>query len=704
MDSDFVNSDILDFAANEEEVFLVLTALDTAFEANEPCINPITGEEVSNHQYDLIRKESKIQFPDNPYWDRVTGSTYKPNAPTIRLEYPMTSLEKQVGPSREADYVAWIKRCQKELGKDVKFCKSLKIDGVGVSIEYVKGIRVRAGLRPQNGYDAEDRTKNVEYVIGVPETLPLPLTCTVRGELYVTKSDFEQINEELFQSGKIKEKFKNERNYTTGSVRQDNDPSETGRRKIRFIAHSIVGLGDVNYTTETNRATFCRDTFGIPCVEITPHNPLDLDDLYEMEKTVNDQDCLIDGIVLMVDNLEAQEQMGTHGNSLTGNPVGKVAWKLPDEEKSVTVAKMVKQTGRTGKITYVAVFETPVQLEKTEVSRCTLHNLGFVHTNGIDVGTEGVIVKAGKIIPKWIRTTSNLHNHISDMTCPTCRHRTQIIPGSKPDKYNEVCVNRQCPEQLVNNLLHYLRVFGVKGLGTSALKALAMGEEKLVKSPADFYRLNVPQIQKAGLSERQALLAMAAIHMVPDPSKEKDNGKLAQRISAAMLLKKSTPLWVFFASCGVKGAGKSTGKALVDHFGELSKIRGATKDQLLEVDNIGPITAISIRAFFDENSAMIDDLLNYVEPELPKTTGTLQGYTFVLSGDMDPYKKKDIEQMIAHHGGKLSGSVSKGMVPSSQGYVTAYLVAGPNSGSKSDKAKQLGVPIISVKEFLNILG
>jgi DNA ligase (NAD+) len=101
---------------------------------------------------------------------------------------------------------------------------------------------------------------------------------------------------------------------------------------------------------------------------------------------------------------------------------------------------------------------------------------------------------------------------------------------------------------------------------------------------------------------------------------------------------------------------------------------------------------------------MIDDLLNYVEPELPKTTGTLQGYTFVLSGDMDPYKKKDIEQMIAHHGGKLSGSVSKGMVPSSQGYVTAYLVAGPNSGSKSDKAKQLGVPIISVKEFLNILG
>lgn len=696
----------LSFANDQSSVFMVLKALDTLYEANEPTINPLTDLVVSDHEYDLLRKAACAAFPNDPYWKNPTGSDYTPTS-TIRLKYPMVSLDKCVGKTRETDFAKWVAHCRKELGNHISFAKSLKIDGTGVAVEYEQGKFVRGGLRPRNGRDAEDRTKNLRMVIGIPEYLSfvhngitIPFTGTIRGEVYTPKSHLAKVNAALVAQGK--EPYANERNYTTGSIRQD-DPQITKNRGVHFLAHSIVGLENHQryYTTDIKRAIWCSKVLKVPHVRVTELDPDNLQELYDLESTVPTNDKLIDGIVVMVDNLEDQEQLGVHGSQETGNPVGKIAWKLPDEEKEGEIKEIVRNVKRTGEITFVGVLKDTLQFN-TAVDRVTLHNIGFIRANGITVGSKGIVIKSGGIIPKWVRTTSNKGEYKSDMTCPVCRHQTSILPGGT-DKYREVCANRQCPGQLLWSLLHYLQVLGVKGIGDSIMAKLV--ETGLVKTPADFYRLNVPALTSAGLSERQALLALAAIHMVPDPSKQKDNGVLSRTISDAMGTKKKIPLWMVFASQGIEGAGKTAGKVLGEVFADFAKIRAATIDELEDVEGIGDITAPSIRAFFEENSAMLDDLLQYIEPELPNVNGPLAGMTFVLSGSMDPYSKADLELEITAKSGKVGGSVSKKMVPIPGEKVVAYLVAGPGSESKSVKAKELGVPIIDVaglKAILNL--
>lgn len=684
---------VLSFASAEDEVFAVLSALDTLYEANEPCVNPVTGEDVPNHLYDLMRQAARHLFPRNPYWDNPTGSAATPG-PTFRLRHPMVSIEKAVGPTREHEYVAWVARCRKAIGPGVRFSKSYKIDGTGAALQYENGTLARGGLRPHNGYDAEDRTKNMLAVAGIPERLPLPLTCTIRGEIYVTKPDFAEVNRWLVSQGK--KPFANERSYSTGSLRHD-DPGVTASRRLRFLAHSIVGLDWHRlYATDAARAVWCSKTLGVPHVRVTPHEPLALDELYAMEKGVPDNDKLIDGIIVMVDDLDAQEQMGTHGNTDTGAPRAKLAWKLPDEEKVGTVSEIVRQTGRTGAVTPVAVLREPLSLEGTKVTRVTLHNLAFVHAHRITAGTSGKIAKAGKIIPKWVETVANPGDYASDAKCPACHQPTPVVPlkdkglgHARGVRYSEVCTNRQCPAQVTNTLLHYLHVFGVKGLGDATVEALV--EADLVKTPADFYRLTVPAVMSTGLSERQAVLALAGVFMIPAPSKE-TNQVLLPKLAAATRRKVPIPLWQLFAAFGVDGAGKTTGKLLAERFHDFDRIRAAGVDELLAIPNVGEATANSLLAFFANNKALIDDVLNYVEPTLP-VVGPLTGYTFCLSSIPD---KDRYESEIERRGGKVVSGVSKDMAPAPGQAPKAFLVSGDPGVAKFAKARELGVAVIDL--------
>lgn len=687
--------DVLDFASDEDEVFMVLKSLDTAYDADEPRINPLDDEAVSDHDYDLIRQAAERNFPGNPYWDEATGSEYKAG-PKIHLQYPMVSLEKCVGSTREEDFAKWIASCRESLG-DPKFVMSYKVDGVGVALEYENGTLARGGLRPRNGYDAEDRTASLRMVYGIQPTINPPLTCTIRGELYVSRSDFAEINAGRLARGE--KPFENERNVVTGSIRSD-DPQIARDRMVRFIAHSVVGVEEGWFATETQRSTFCWK-MGFPHVPIYPLEPDNLADMYIAEGRIPGMDYLVDGIVVALGDLESQSQMGTHGGKPTGKPCGKIAWKLPDEEKEGRVYRIAKQVGRTGKMAYIANLIDPLRLEGTNVSRVTLHNLCFVHQNEIVEGTTGIVVKAGKIIPKWVRTTGGKGHYLGDMTCPACGHATQVIAGGK-DKYNEFCVNRGCAAQLVRNLVHYLHVLGVKDVGPATVSSLV--QHGLVRSPADFYRLNMDSLATAGMSDREGLRALAAIHMVENAAKMKDNIKLSAAIAQAMGARKKVPLWVLFASQGISGAGKDTGVILMSHFGELGKIREASQEQLVAIENVGEITGVAIRSFFRENGEMLDDLLNFVEPEGVRTDGPLRGNTFVMSGSMIPYTEKELEREIVARSGSVASSVTKKMVPDPGGEPHAFLVAGPGSGSKSEKAKSLGVPIITPGDLAVRLG
>ena len=252
-----------------------------------------------------------------------------------------------------------------------------------------------------------------------------------------------------------------------------------------------------------------------------------------------------------------------------------------------------------------------------------------------------------------------------------------------------VCENSDCPAQNISTLCHYLATFGVLGLGESRVTQLVEGNA--ISSPADFYRLDVETAMACGLTKRQALLAVASVQMIPAPDQMEDD-PLQTQIDAEMNEKKPIPLWQLFAAFGIDAAGKSAGKALADHFGTFDKIRSASVSQLEDVEDVGSITAGAVHAYLKDHKAEIDDLLKYVEPELPKL-GKLSGKSFCFSGSFAE-GKRFWEQKVEDLGGKSVGSVSK---------KTDYLVAGPGSGSKSDKADKIGVPIIDVKKLETML-
>ena len=389
--------------------------------------------------------------------------------------------------------------------------------------------------------------------------------------------------------------------------------------------------------------------------------------------------------------IDEMEQLGRHGDPVTGNPRGKIAWKFREEEATPIIREIEWNTGRTGKIVAVAIFDA-VRLAGTNVTRATLHNAGFMKRSRISVGSQICVRKAGKIIPKVVGVIAGQADPVFPDECPSCHGEAKLVEGGEGKAgtmLELVCSNPDCPAQNVSGLCHYLTGFGVLGLGESRVAQLVDGGA--VRTPADFYRLDVEAAMACGLTERQALLAVGAIQMVPSPEKLEDE-VLAERIEAAFKEKKRIPLSKLFAAFGIEAAGKSAGKALADHFGTIEALRQASVADLECVEDVGTKTAEMIHGYLREHSAEIDDLLQFVEPEAPKT-GRLVGKVFCLSGGFTEGKRY-WEDRIHDLGGKCVGTVSK---------KTDYLVAGPGSGSKSEKAKELGVPILDVEQLRTML-
>jgi len=695
--------------ARADDLERVISHLDTVYERGDDCLHPDTKIIVSDGEYDALRRELAALRPDSELFATASASELVSSARKIVHDPPLTSINKASHEDvevQEEQLFKWMNdsieniggessgKKLKAKGKEYRgepveypadtFYEAWKLDGVAVALYYVDGKLDRAGLRPRDGINGEAVTEQVQYVEGVPTKLKKKVTCSIRGELICKLSDFEIVQKTLADAG---EKLRaNPRNHTAGGIRQFNSPKKTKLMKLSFVGYTIEGLANPPYKTEIERAKFCNDQLGVPYVETKPFR---FEDLQKYEDDIPNLDFEVDGVIVGVNNLEDHEQLGRRGDPLTGNPKGKIAWKFREEEATPTIREIEWQTGRTGKIVAVANFD-PVRLAGTNVSRATLHNAGFMERNQISIGSVISVRKAGKIIPKVTGVISGQTKPDFPKTCPSCNAKTKLQKGGSAEMLELVCTGDSCSAQIVNSLCHFLSTLGVLGLGESRVTQLVEGGA--VEGFADFFRLDRESAMATGLTHRQSTLAVAAVQMIPDPDKMSGDA-LDAAIDVAAASKKQIPLWQLFASFGIGSAGKSAGKALSAHFGSFEKIRAASVEDLEEVDDIGSITAEAIHSWLSEHSKQVDDLLAMVEPVVPKSDGSFNGINFCFSGGF-PEGKKHWEGLVESHGGKCSSSVSK---------KTNFLVAGTGSGSKSEKAKKLEIPIIDTAELEKML-
>jgi DNA ligase (NAD+) len=683
-----------------------------------PTTDPDTLEAVSDKQFDKMKAELKKLDPAAvKKLGSASAPPLDPNAKKIKHDPPMVSIDKANGTleERTAKFEKWVKLISKETGlteaqvKD-NLVDSFKHDGCAVSITYVNGKLTSAGLRPRHGIFGEDVTENVKYIPSIPQQLPLPLSCVIRGELECRISTFNKLNGSAAVEG---QEFANPRNYTTGSVRQYKDPSKTKSRQISFTGYSILNLADSHkyYKTEIERAKWANQTLGVPFVRTEKWTPTCL---AEMEAKVAELDYEVDGVVISFNSLEMQEQLGTYGGNVDGDPRGKLAWKFDDEVADPIVLKQIWETGRLGDITPVNHF-AGVKLAGTTVVKASGHSFGYLVRNNIKAKTKVRIRKSGKIIPDTLGHYDEKGNYIEKMeagdpklpkefdltkfeypkTCPSCGTPTEVRKGAQHGMLELVCPNKvDCPAQNIRWFLNYLDKFGVKGLGESTVTSLVEGG--LIKRFCDFYTLKASQLLGIGFSKRESLLCIAQIHMVQEPEQVKDNIELAKITADAIGRKKRLSLSSFIACLGIPGAAKGTGTALALHFRDLASVLSATAVEMEKCPDVGSITSASVVAHFEKHSEDIKELAaKYIDVESPKS-GRYTNKTFVFTGGQ-PEGKEYWKELVEQEGGIVKGSVSK---------KTDYVIIGNDAGEKADKARALvaeGHPVIIVDNHHSLL-
>jgi DNA ligase (NAD+) len=669
-----------------DELEALIVHLAAQYEQGIPC-RDLDGELVSDPEYDTLVRQLRDAKPDAEILKTISPAAHAPGqtddagVKMVIHDPPMTSIAKADTEKREAIYQRWLEEC---CTTPVEFAHSYKLDGVALSIRYENGRLVSAGLRPRDGVRGTDVTANVKYVRGIPQRLSPPLTLTLRGEVICTKEDFARVQANHAAAG---EPLKaNERNHAFGAIRQLTDPSKTALGLLSFMAYGIVKFDQWrdHYRTEIERAKWARERL-LPDGNFVLVHPHGRKELELMEAGAADLPFRVDGVILKVNDLEAQAALGHHGDDPTGDPRGALAWKFLAEEATAVVKSISYEASRTGRITLVANFDG-VPLAGTTVRRATCNNIGWAEKMGIGPGATVVFIKGGEIIPKIVRVADGrVEKNVYPRHCPSCRYHVSIhVNGDKKDLR---CGNPGCPAKHIKGFVHFLTKLECKGLGESAIEMLVRAGH--LREWVDLITLTTEQCVAAGFSYREALLALATIHKVKPV---KDNEKLAAAIATARNKEKKVPAWQFFAALGIPQCGETVGKLLVAHFSTVGEIFNATKEQLLQVTGIGETSADNIVKFIETYRLQISTLMCHFELEMPQG-GKLAGINFCLSGGFTKGKEY-WEALIAAAGGNCTSSVGK---------KTTYLVAGPGSGLKSEKARELNIPIIDVNKLEEML-
>ena len=612
---------------------------------------------------------------------RVVGQVLAGFA-AVKHRVPMLSIRTETDTSAAGavNFDARVRR-ELELAPDappVAYAAELKFDGLAINLRYEHGALVQAATRG-DGESGEDVTQNIRTIAQIPLRLhgDAPPVLEVRGEVYMRRADFERMNEAQREHGG--KTFVNPRNAAAGAVRQL-DPGMAAKRPLSFFAY---GLGEcVGWAApKTHSATLdVLAAFGLPvCVDRTvARGP---EDLVRFHETMGQRrDALpfdIDGVVYKVDSVELQRRLGF----VTREPRWAVAHKYPAQEQATLLRGIDIQVGRTGKLTPVAKLE-PVFVGGTTVSNATLHNLFELRRKGVRIGDQVIVRRAGDVIPEIVGRMAApravyVPNFRMPKACPVCASAVLRERGGIDHR----CTGGLfCPAQRKQAMLHFAgrRAMDIEGLGDKIVDQLVDGGA--ITTLPELYQLDAPRL--------------AALERMADKS--------AANLLAALHKSKRTTLARFLYALGIRQVGEATAKDLARHFGQLDRLMAASVDELLAVNDVGPVVAAAIHAFFAQahNREVVDALRaagvqwDEAAPGDDGQAKALSGQTLVLTGALPTLSRDEAKDLIEAAGGKVSGSVSK---------KTSYVVAGSDAGSKLDKARELGVAVIDEAALLALL-
>lgn len=632
-------------------------------------------QEISDSALDSLKKE--LFDLEQEYPDLITK-----DSPTQRIGgEPLKEFKKFKHPQRmtsfndafsEEDMQDWEKRFLKLLPDSQKgminyYCE-LKIDGLAIELIYKDGI-LQTGSTRGDGNVGEDITQNLKTVEAIPLTINEKKDIVVRGEVFISKKEFERINKE--QKEKDLPVYANPRNIAAGSIRQL-DPKITASRKLDSFAYELLtGFGQI---THEDKHKILKD-LGF---KTNKHNKFckNLQEVSEFHKKwIKEREKLdyeIDGVVVLINNNEIFEKLGIVGKA----PRAGIAYKFPQAQSTTKVVDIQVQVGRTGAMTPVAILE-PVQVTGITITRATLHNEDEIKRLGLKIGDTVIVGRAGDVIPDIIKVLPELRNGKEKTFkmpthCPAC--------GTKLEKSDtEVllrCPNKNCFAQRRRNFYHFVSrtAFNMDGLGPKIIDRLL--DEGLVQDPADLFDLEEGDVKNL----------------------ERFAEKSAENLIKSIQDRKEITLPKFIYALGIRNVGEETAIDLAKHFQSLKKIKDAKLEDFEEILDIGPVVSKSIYEWFAdrENNKYLEKLEKKVKIINPKLQASqkLQGKTFVLTGSLESMSRDEARDKIRELGGDASESVSS---------KTSYVVVGSEPGSKAEKAKKLGVEILSEKQFLDLI-
>ena len=630
---------------------------------DEPTISDFEYDHMLRRLEDLEAEHPEEITPDSPT-QRVGGQTLS-EFQQVRHAVPLESLQDVFNDDEVCRFLEKV-----PLDRAV-YSVEPKVDGLSVALEYRDGVFVRGATRG-NGQVGEDVTENLRTIRSIPMTLPEKLPrLIVRGEVYMARSVFEEINARREIEGKPL--MANPRNAAAGSLRQL-DPKIAAQRRLDIAVFNLQLAEGRTFTTHTETLDYMASQH----FKVIPHKPLekDSDILAEIAALGDSRDQFpfdIDGAVIKLDDLRDRETLG----STAKFPKWAIAYKYPPETKPTLLKNIVVQVGRTGVLTPKAEL-APVRLAGTTVTFATLHNQDFITQKDVRIGDTVLVRKAGEIIPEIVEVVADkrpadAQPYFLPDTCPVCG--APVVRDE--DGAALRCTGAECPAQLLRNLTHFAsrNAMDIDGLGPAVMQNLI--DSGLIHTAADLYALRPEQLEPL----------------------ERMGKKSAQNAVDAIARSRENDLWRLIYALGIRQVGEKAAKLLAQHFRTMSALRAATEEELTSLDDVGPITAKYVSQWMQSPQSI--DLLARLEAagvnmsckeEILDTR--FAGMTFVLTGALEKFTRDEAGEMIEKRGGKAAGSVSK---------KTTYVVAGENAGSKLQKARDLNIPVLTEDEFLALL-
>lgn len=633
--------------------------------------------EIEDFEYDNLMKELIKLEEENPELKRNDSPSNRVGGkPLDKFEQvvhkiPMLSLSNAYSWEDLKDFDS---RVREAAGSDVEYVVEFKIDGLSVGLNYNNGI-FESGATRGNGIVGENITKNLMTIKNIPLNIDEKGELTVRGEVYISKKDFEEINK--IQEEQDQPLYANPRNLAAGSLRQL-DSKLTAKRPLDIFIFNLEDTNSKQFKTHSESLEYLKQLGFHVSPEFKVFKTMDEIIEYIKYWTEHREDLGfgIDGMVIKVNNLAQREQMGYTAKS----PRWAIAYKFPAERKETKLLDIVVEVGRTGTITPTAVLK-PIRLAGTTVSRATLHNEDYINEKDIKINDTVLVQKAGDIIPQVVevikekRTGEEIEFKMPE-ECPVCGEPTVRLEGEAAVK----CINISCPAQIRRGIIHFAsrEAMDIDGLGESIITLLL--KQDLIKDISDLYYLKKEQISVL----------------------ERMGDKSATNLINAINKSKENDLWRFINGLGIKLIGTKAAKILASEFKDLDKLMNATEQELINLEEFGQTMADSVVEFFKEekNISVIEKLkeagvntklIESDDADIPKIFEKMK---IVLTGTLPTLKRNDAKEMIEKRGGKATSSVSKS---------TSFVLAGEEAGSKLTKANDLGIKVIDEEKFLQLI-